>query len=219
MTIDFNSLSNDKKIEIIKSDDFKNKLSETFLEFVKVSQMPITGLVFEERFNKALEKLDYETGFVIGNHDTGSDIGGFSLKGNRIYNKKKRITNITSHRTTKFKSLEDKLAYIKEQSLKNCGYVICLREDIKKTTKYFVYYIDSTIDFMQSDIYVWRKRFRRDGKTHAGYLGYSELFDCYMAIEFQASHQLFIKNVNVDDFEKNPKIQKILEINITGDVN
>lgn len=216
MAFDFNSLTKEKKIEIVKSDSFQKKLLEAFLEFVNISRLPITGLAFEERFNKALEKINYTTGFTIGNHSPDADICGFSLKGNRIYKKKTRMTNITSYRTSHHKTLADKLNYIKAQNEKNCGYILCLREDVDNDTKYLVYFLENSTEFFKIDNYAWRKRFTKEGKRHVGYTGYSDALENYLTIEYPASHQFFIRNLNVDAFDKNPKITKILELNVTN---
>lgn len=210
--IDFNSLTNDQKIAVVKSNDFKLKLTASFDELISVSKVPITGVVFEDRFNKALLLCGFTTGFIIGNHSVESDIAGFSLKGNKIYNRKKRLTNITSYRTTAQETIHDKIEYIKLQESKNCGYIICLREEKEKTFDYSVYFFEHGVDIFDLDNYVFKDKYSRNGEVKVGYVGYSEMFDTYMTIMFQTSHQLIINNLDVDSFDRNSKIIKILEM-------
>jgi hypothetical protein len=201
----FKLLSTAKKIEIIKSKEFKDNLEKVMRRFFLVSNLDMTGLVFEERIDFTLARCGYFSGLSMGSHSSDSDIAGFSLKGNVIKRTKNSLsTSITSYRTTSHKTIEDKIDYIKTQNSKECGYLVSLREDKINSINYKVYLFENGVDFLDIENYSFKK-------TKNGYKGTSSLFSSAATISSSTSDQLIFTNIDVEQFSKNDKITLLLD--------
>tara|TARA_Y100000310_G_scaffold293155_1_gene322549 strand:- start:207 stop:767 length:561 start_codon:yes stop_codon:yes gene_type:complete len=108
---------------------------------------PINGIHWENLLYNALLKQSDDIIWNPGSHQVGTDITyngiGISCKGGRIRGKKRPIFNISSHRTTSYTTLQEKIEYL---SLNHEDAFFCLSyKDDLPSHHYTLYTFDSDV--------------------------------------------------------------------------
>jgi hypothetical protein len=114
---------------------------------------PLTGQLFEEILVSAYKKNKWDVSWNAGSHEQGTDIvinkdeikRKISVKGNKC---DKKYINVSSYRTTTYKTIEEKCKFIDKQSENFDHYIILCREEkiVKKKLEsitYNVFVLDS----------------------------------------------------------------------------
>ena len=142
---------------------------ERFESYSGIIRYPIKGEVLEELLTQAFEAAGLVANWNMGSHSPGSDISMVSKNGHKIslsvksalikgVHKKKM--SISSFRTTKYKTLEEKLDYFDGPG-KNFDYYLVLARMEDKNEKrtgfreYILYLMES--DFIQAKDMVWKE--------------------------------------------------------------
>jgi hypothetical protein len=140
-------------LEIIRSAQFIEGFEKQVRSFAEVSNLPISGLIFEERVNRAIVDSGFKTDWhPHGNsHKPGADILGLSLKTNKITG---QFAGMTSYRTATFQTFEDKKNLIEQHDKLVRAYLFLARIATKGFTQYNLYLIEKEADsFLNLDTY------------------------------------------------------------------
>lgn len=143
--------------EIIHSRPFASSFISSVNEFRRVSDLPISGLIFEERCHRALEQIGIETDWsaTAQSHKSGADILGLSLKTNKVKTLRGTPhTGLTSYRTASYSTWEAKRNFIYVQDALVRGYLFLAREEINGVQKYHLFLVEkSPVSFLNIDKY------------------------------------------------------------------
>tara|TARA_B100000575_G_scaffold36630_1_gene24662 strand:+ start:87 stop:764 length:678 start_codon:yes stop_codon:yes gene_type:complete len=117
------------------------------------NRFPIKGEQWEEISVRALQSVGLNAEWKAGSHGSGADIWlanlnqGISNKSGKITRTKstgKYELSISSYRTTKYKTLEEKLDFFDGDGKNFKNYLILTREEDENTRKYKVIFIDAS---------------------------------------------------------------------------
>ena len=186
------------------------ELYKRVVEFKGITRVPITGILFEELLYKALKSMGTNPKWDIGSHSPGCDITdeklSFSVKSGKFSGKKTPKLSISSFRTTRFKTIEEKTNYFDNE--KNFSHYIVITTDDNKDddVNYGMYLIESDLFMAQSR--KWEER-KGDWRT----------------IPNSSEYEIHVKKACSDQFwiyaekemlEKSNKVTKLFEMKIDG---
>ncbi len=147
-----------------------NKITSRIKKHHELYDSPIKGEMFEELLNKAFLELGVKNEWKSGSHQISSDMyndlyGRISCKSGKLntYKKTNKTTlTLSGSRTTKHKTLEDKIKFLNDKK-EDCYF--CLSTDPIFTSKYYLLIFNS--DILSSDPLTW-------DTTNSGYKGISD---------------------------------------------
>lgn len=129
--------------------------------YSKYSAVPIEGLTWEFISYCAFRKTYGNCEWNVGSHKEGSDISvkingkkiNISVKTNRADGKK---ASISSYRTTRYKTLKEKIEFIKETNSSFNYYFLLLKNMTSQVVTYDIFLIPSNV-FSCYDLNKWKE--------------------------------------------------------------
>ena len=166
-----------------------------------ICRFPIKGELWEELTVNALENIGVDTDWDPGSHSPGADIWlstinkGISSKSGKITYAKtigRRELSISSYRTTRMKTLKEKIDFFDGEGKNFESYMVLAREEDEEGEKriYRVLLIDAK-KVNAGDVR-WRKNINRKSKKMTGWEGESEKSGIKMKIQKSMSDQFWI---------------------------
>ena len=193
-------------------------IKEKISEWSGYSKFPLKGEILEEQLVKCLEDLGLEPGWEPGSHKPGADITDYSIKSGQI---KAGVLSISSFRTTKLKSLQEKLDYFDGEGKNYNYYFVLVRTDNDKlkVRNYRALIIPS--DFICANNFTWKGNYGQRGADKGKLNGWKtdQKHGISLSIAKSMSDQfwIYIKedslNKNIEDGE----IKKLCDIDIPYD--
>ena len=173
-------------------------LEQEIISYSGIRKFPIKGELWEEISVDALKSVGLKVEWEAGSHGSGADIflpdsgEGISNKSGKITRTKttgKNELSISSYRTTKYKTLEEKLNFFDGDGKNFSKYLVLTREENKETRKYSVILIDAAK--VSAKALKWSKKIGKTGKQ-TGWHGYDEKLGIKMNIQKAMSDQFWI---------------------------
>ena len=157
MNIDYNKL--------------KQSLKDDFTDYYKLLTVPIRGEIWENLLVRSLAKQSSNIEWDCGSHRVGTDIvfngTNISCKSGQISGKKDPRLVISSHRTTSYSILEEKLKYLSEGH-EDIFFCLNYKEDIfmnQKIHKYRLFVFESKdVDYNELSWEVTKSGWEGNGK-------------------------------------------------------
>lgn len=174
-----------------------------------VSGVLITGTTAEYLIFCSLKESGCEhINWKQNSHRQDFDINGLSVKTCKIIDGELKIS---SHRTTKFPSLEEKILFLNEQKEKFSDYVVFGKKENKKLVEYSIYIIPN--DFFIYNIENWKENYNKKNQFIGWKTGYVN--GIKMIISKAMSDQLWI-HIQEDKLSKYLFLNKIFNIQDLG---
>jgi len=131
----------------IDYDKISVDMEEQFQKYHRLLVSPINGINWENLLYNSLIKQSDDVVWNPGSHQVGTDITyngvGISCKGGRVRGKKKPIFKVSSHRTTSYVTLEEKIEYLSENH-EDIFFCLSYKDDMP-THHYTLYTFSSDI--------------------------------------------------------------------------
>jgi hypothetical protein len=177
-------------------------LSESIVSTIKslvnkhhmLYRFPVKGELWEDIFDQAINGND--SNWNMGSHNVGSDVI-CSLNGCRYQNKagsinlKNQTLTWSGHRTTKYKTIEEKIKFISDT---HCDKYVMLATNKKEWKlghkNYYLFEFDS--DIIDYSILDWNEKISKKGNTSTGWEGKSSKVAYTAKILKSMSDQLWI---------------------------
>jgi hypothetical protein len=156
-------------------EEFCENFKQELISYSGYSQFPLKGEMLEERISKALEDSRIAHLWEQGSHNPGADIHltalglNWSVKSGQWSGKRAPKLSISSHRTTKYKTLQEKIEYFDGPGKNYTHYFILTRQETDTERHYRAYIIDASLISASSREWVtkasgWTSQ-KRDGVT------------------------------------------------------
>ena len=122
-------------------------LLDKFEEYHSLLEVPINGIIWENLLFNCLSMQSDSVEWSYKSHKTGEDINfegvGISCKGGRLQGKNKDKLKISSYRSTRQKTLQEKIDYFEDKH-EDVYFCLCY-EETETEHKYKLYTFDSDI--------------------------------------------------------------------------
>jgi len=173
------------------NEKFLDYFRTAIINFSHISTIPINDKILEEIVHNSLILSGEKSDWKEGSHLSGKDINQFSIKGGKFTSK--NILTINCARTTKYKTLEEKIQHFDSN---NFNYYFCFTRKEKKNIgrEYQLIVIDA------NDIKLSKLNWI---KTHK-YIG-NGTFGITAKIEPKMSDQIWL-NIDINIFKKYKKL-------------
>jgi hypothetical protein len=145
-------------------DLFSRYLTEELERYTQFSKIMLKGVYWEEVIVKSLNKFNYKIDWNSDSHKSGPDIN--INNGEYLFSAKSGVVEynkliFSSFRSTKYKTLEEKIIFFDDVGKKFTHYLIIVRN--KNNTAYDVYMINS--DLILASFFTWEELFRQKDKN------------------------------------------------------
>lgn len=180
--------------------------------------IPLSSQIAEECFYFSFVKsgiCDKNIKWNINSHSSGGDVGmhypTFSVKGNKII---KNSFSISFNRTTKYKSIQEKIRFFKNEMIQHGNIILFLRNELESHTEIMVLYINANkCKELSFDNYNISETFSRTS-TSSGWKT-DKINSCYLEITKATSDQIWFHCQDYKQFIDNNKNNTIILFNKT----
>lgn len=203
-----------KKLDLKK---LGQKLKEEISAFSNISGVTISGLLWEERIVNALKSMDLDPKWKMGSHRPGTDIEinslKFSAKSQKIDGE---VFLFSSFRTTKLKTLKEKIYYIDNPGKNFTHYLILSHEDFKDKIIYRVFLIEA--NFIKASDFSWKEKMGKTARTSGRLMGWETNYKngIKLKITKNMSDQLWIY-IDKKELDSHKKVIKLCQVVVKKD--
>jgi hypothetical protein len=157
----------------LNREEFAEKLKTEHIQpFHDKYIVPITAELWENMLFLTLKSLGFDISWKCASHQVGTDLTihkfdehlNISAKSGTI-DKDKRLKNVSSYRTTKYKTLQDKIDYITES---HQDYYFCLAKKtpfVENPIYYLYIFENDNVDFTSG---IWTEKYNKSN-NHTGW--------------------------------------------------
>ena len=199
--------------EFIKDGKFIENLKQKVIKWSGFRTYPLKAEILEEQIHNAMKENNLLSEWDAGSHKQGADIDvedfAFSVKSGKIEGVRVPKLSISSHRTTKYKTLPEKIDFIDGKGKNYDAYFVLARQEDEKNRKrkYTALCIDA--DFIKASSQTW-------SQTNSGWQT-SWNNGIHMKIQKAMSDQLWIY-IEQSKLDNNPCVLELFVLEFDYDM-